>query len=71
MTKTDENGRCVECGCIPRADLARVMKEKHCRCDADLNRIYDGFQGFLRQNDKNIEELAEKLIPKDNDGKAD
>jgi hypothetical protein len=59
--KTDKNGRCVECGCIPRPDIARAKGEKHCRCDADFNRIYDGLQAFHKQNDKNIEELAKRL----------
>jgi len=60
-TKTDENGRCIECKLIPRPDIAQAMGEKHCRCDKELDAIYRGMQGFLRQNEKNIEKLAERL----------
>jgi hypothetical protein len=65
IRKTDENGRCVECGLIPRSDIARAMGEKSCRCDKELNRIQDSLQGFLRQNDENIKKLAERLSDRD------
>jgi hypothetical protein len=65
MRKTDKNGRCTECGLIPRSDIARAVGEKSCRCDKELNCIQDSLQGFLRQNDENIKKLAEKLKKKD------
>ena len=57
----DENGRCAECGCIPRPDIARALKEEHCHCDAEFNEIYEAFQRMLRQNTQNIEKLAKRL----------
>jgi len=60
MRKTDEDGRCVECGLYPRPDIARVKKEKHCR-DPEMNKMHDWFRGFLKQNQKNIDKLVDKL----------
>lgn len=59
--KTDDKGRCVECGLFPRPDIARAMDEKPCRCDDEFNSIYDGFQGLLRKNSEIIDRLAKKL----------
>ncbi len=67
----NEKGRCTKCNLIPRPDIARARGEKHCRCDAEFNRIYDGMQGFLRQNDENIKTLAEKLVPQPTQEKKD
>ena len=61
MPETDKCGRCVECGCIPRPDIARAKGEEHCRCDSFFNKIYEDFQAMLDQNDKNIEALAKRL----------
>lgn len=61
MTKTDKEGRCVECGLIPRPDIAQMRGESYCRCDTEFNQIYDGFRNFLKQNEKNIKKLAKRL----------
>lgn len=64
MPGTNADGRCEECGCIPRPDIARLKNEDHCRCDPLLNSIFDGLQSFHRQNDENIKKLADQLVPK-------
>ena len=63
MTETDKQGRCVECGCISRPDIARARGEDYCRCDPFFNKIFGNFQAMLDQNDKDIEALAKKLKP--------
>lgn len=64
MPRIGSNGRCEECACIPRPDIARARGEEHCRCDEVFNRIYDRMQAFHKQNEKDIEILAAKFAPK-------
>jgi len=53
--------RCETCNLITRPDIAAAKGEKYCRCDPELDEIYDKFRGFLKHNDETIEKLANKL----------
>jgi hypothetical protein len=53
--------RCEDCKLITRPDIAAAMKEDYCRCDPEMNEIFDFMKKMSKDNDKLIKKLANKL----------